>query len=251
MTKELPVPRASRIASLDPRLVHGVLRVGGRIDKADLPWEAKHPIILDYGHDITRLIVIDYHRKLTHAGVEHMFNHIREKFWILHGRSEVKNCTVKCPLDHRRRVRPMIQKMSDLPAARLRCMSTPFQHVGLVYAGPFSVGVGRNRVEKRYICLFTCLHMRAVHLEVTHSLDADSCIMALRRFQARRGNPVRLPSDNGTNFVGTERELREALAELDQDRIVDELSARGVMQWSVEFQSTSCVMVWWSLGGSD
>ena len=102
--------------------------------------------------------------------------------------------------------------------------------MGLDYAGPFSVRVGRNRIEKRYICLFTCLHMRAVHLEVDHSLEADSFIMALRRFQSRRGNPVRILSDNGTNFVGAERELRESLQEIDPKRVADELSARGV-QW--------------------
>ena len=160
-----------------------------------------------------------------------MFNHLREKFWILHGRAEVKNCTVKCPLYHRRRVRSLTQKMSNLPEIRLGGVSTPFQHVGLDYAGPFRVRLGRNRVEKRYVCLFTCLHMRAVQLEVTHSLNTDSCIMALRRFKARRGNPVRILSDNGTNFVGAERELREALAKFDQEQIQDELSARGV-QWS-------------------
>ncbi|XP_028405257.1 uncharacterized protein LOC114527763 [Dendronephthya gigantea] len=222
LSKGRPVSRDSRIASLDPQLVDGILRVGGRIDKTELPWDAKHPIILDHAHDITRLI--DYHRKLIHAGVEHVFNHIRERYWILRGRAEVKNCTLKCPLCHRRRVRPMTQKMNDLPDIRL---SVPFQHVGLDYAGPFSV---RNRVEKRYICLFPRLHMRAVHLEVAHSLEADSFIMALRRFQARRGNPVRILSDNGTNFVGAERELREALNELDPKRVADELSARGV-EW--------------------
>ncbi|XP_048586794.1 uncharacterized protein LOC116618440 [Nematostella vectensis] len=185
LEKGQPVPRASRIANLDPQLVDGVLRVGGRIDRADIPWETKHPIILDHGQDVTRLIVTEYHQKLRHVGVEHVFNHLRERFWILRGRAEVKGCTIKCPLCHRRSVQPMTQKMSDLPAVRLAGVSTPFKHVGLDYAGPFQVRVGRNRVEKRYVCLFTCLHMRAVHLETAHSLDTDSIIMALRRFRAR------------------------------------------------------------------
>ncbi|XP_032228574.2 uncharacterized protein LOC116612041 [Nematostella vectensis] len=57
LEKGQPVPRASRIANLDPQLVDGVLRVGGRIDRADIPWETKHPILLDHGQDVTRLIV--------------------------------------------------------------------------------------------------------------------------------------------------------------------------------------------------
>ena len=85
----------------------------------------------------------------------------------------------------------------------------------------------RSRVEKRYVCLLIFLHMRAVHLEVTLSLNTDSCIMALRRFK----NPVRILSDNGMNFVGAERKLREALAEFDQEQIEDKLSALKV-QWS-------------------
>ena len=48
---------------------------------------------------------------------------------------------------------------------------------------------------------------RAVLIEVTHSLDADSFIPALRRFIVRHGSIRTLSSDNGTNFVGAEKEL--------------------------------------------
>ena len=226
LSKNRPIARGSRIASLHPQLTDGVRP----IDKAELPWETKYLIVLDNSHDIARLIVIHYHRRLIHAGVEHVFNYIREKYWILYDRSEVKNCATKCLLCHRRRVKPFAQKMSDLPSTRLANASVRFQYVVLDYAGPFSVRVGRNRIEKRYACLFTCLHMRAVHLEVAHSQEADSFIMALRRFQSHRGNPVRILSDNGTNFVGAERELRESLQEIDQKRVADKPSGRGV-QW--------------------
>lgn len=64
--------------------------------------------------------------------------------------------------------------------------------------------------------------MRAVHLEVAHSLDTNSCVMAVRRSQARRGNAVLVFSDNGSKFVSAEWELREALAELEQKPIDDE-----------------------------
>jgi hypothetical protein len=46
LSKGRPAAQASRIVDLNPQLVNGILRVGGRIDKAELPWEAKHPIIL-------------------------------------------------------------------------------------------------------------------------------------------------------------------------------------------------------------
>ncbi|KAK6306550.1 hypothetical protein J4Q44_G00234750 [Coregonus suidteri] len=51
---------------------------------------------------------------------------------------------------------------------------------------------------------------RCTYLDLLESLDADAFLMSLRRFIARRGKPFELLSDNGTNFVGGDLELREA-----------------------------------------
>ncbi|XP_073967443.1 uncharacterized protein [Choristoneura fumiferana] len=96
--------------------------------------------------------------------------------------------------------------IGNLPEARLAHHRRPFTFVGLDYFGPIQVAVGRRR-EKRYVALFTCLVVRAIHLEVVQSLSADAAIMALRRFVARRGTPTEIWSDNGTAFVGANREL--------------------------------------------
>jgi hypothetical protein len=60
--------------------------------------------------------------------------------------------------------------------------------------------------------LFTCLVTRAIHLEIAFSLETDSCVNAIRRFIARRGTVKLFRSDNGTNLVGAEREMREEIA---------------------------------------
>ena len=62
---------------------------------------------------------------------------------------------------------------------------------------------------KRWGCLFTCLTTRAVHIEVVSSLEADACLAAITSFIARRGKPNIILSDNGTNYMGTAREMRE------------------------------------------
>ena len=54
---------------------------------------------------------------------------------------------------------------------------------------------------KRYGAIFTCLALRAVHLEISHTLDTDPFILALRRFIARSGQVKEIRSDNGTNFT--------------------------------------------------
>ena len=75
---------------------------------------------------------------------------------------------------------------------------THFCFLGVDYFGPIEVRRGRVKV-KRYGVLLTCLTVRAVHLEVAHSLDTDLCINSLRRFQARRRQVSILGSINGTN----------------------------------------------------
>ena len=111
-------------------------------------------------------------------------------------------------------------------------------HVGIDFAGPFVTKVSvdsRSAVAKRtkapvlkpstsdvtsttksYLALFVCLATKAVHLEAVGSLSGPCCIAAFRRFVARRGAPVQVYSDNGSNFIGTARELERLEEALDK-----------------------------------
>ncbi|XP_045023699.1 uncharacterized protein LOC116925000 [Daphnia magna] len=85
-----------------------------------------------------------------------------------------------------------------------------------------------RRTVKRYGLLITCLSTRAVHLEVLDTMDADSFIMALRRFISLRGHPKVIFSDNGTNIVAGEKELREGINNLNSVRVTTEMIDRGI-----------------------
>lgn len=122
------------------------------------------------------------------------------------------------------------QKMADLPLERILPDLPPFTNVGLDYFGPIEVKRGRIYV-KRYRVIFTCMSSRAAHLEVANSLETDSCIHVLRRFICRRGQVKHIRSDNGTNLVGAQKELKRALNDLDKNQIQDSLLKYGV-QWS-------------------
>jgi Family of unknown function (DUF5641) len=100
----------------------------------------------------------------------------------------------------------MSQKMADLPSDRITADQPPFTFTGVDLFGPFTVKRGRAEI-KRYGCLFTCLTVRAVHIEIVHSLDTDSFINALQRFICRRGQVRCIRSDNGSNFVCAAKEL--------------------------------------------
>ena len=65
--------------------------------------------------------------------------------------------------------------MADLPSDRLTPDEPPFSYVGTDFFGPLCVKQGRSTV-KHYGCLFSCLTMRATHIEVTESLEMDSFI---------------------------------------------------------------------------
>ena len=64
-------------------------------------------------------------------------------------------------------------------------------------------------IVKAYICLFVSLSVKAVHLELVTDLTSEAFIACLKRFISRRGLPSLIWSDNGTNFVGAARELKE------------------------------------------
>lgn len=70
--------------------------------------------------------------------------------------------------------------------------------------------------------------VRAVHIEVTHALDTDSFLNALRRFISRRGSPKCIYSDNGTNSTSGERELRTSIRSFNEDKISGHLTQLGV-----------------------
>ena len=127
-----------------------------------------------------------------------------------------RNCN-KCKL--------LRAKVGDQLEAQLpECRVTP-NHPSfylIKYMGPVMIKRGRN-ILKRYIAVFTCLASHAVHLEVSNSLDTSSFLISFHRFAARRGRPSVICSDNGTNFVGAERELKNALKSWDKTVLQEDM----------------------------
>ena len=81
-----------------------------------------------------------------------------------------------------------------------------------------------------WLCVFTCLGIRAVHIEIAYDLSTDSLIQAFMRFVSRRGPPTQVFSDNGTNFKGAEIEIMQALKNWNQHRIITVLRNRSI-EW--------------------
>ena len=212
----------SRLANLSPILVNDVIRVGGRIHRAPIAFEAAHPVVLPKSHPVSTLIVRYYHHILGHSGREHVLSAVRQCYWIFRARSLVRQVLNKCVSCRKRNAPAMQQVIADLPAERLAPYPPPFTFTGLDFFGPFHVKVGRSLV-KVYGCIFVCFNSRAVHIEDVGSLETDAFIQALRRFISVRGSPKKIWSDNGTNFTGTEKELSRSIQDLDDGTIRREL----------------------------
>ncbi|XP_055584832.1 uncharacterized protein LOC129737696 [Uranotaenia lowii] len=214
--KWLPLEKSSPLFKLVPLIdADGVLRMEGRSEKAEfLPFDLRFPIILPRTHCVTKLLVQQYHERFGHGYRETVKNEIKQRFVVSGLSNLIRRTEGSCVWCKVRKCLPKNPKMAALSVQRLTPFKRPFTFVGLDYMGPVEVVVGRRK-EKRWIVVFTCMVVRAVHLEVAHSLTAQSCIMAIRRFISRRGPASEYFSDNGTNLRGASKEIIKQVREID------------------------------------
>nr|CAI5846278.1 unnamed protein product [Callosobruchus analis] len=210
ITKGTPISQNSRLVQLDPILdSNGLIRVGGRLKKANIPYDTKHQIILSSTHALTKLIITNEHYRHLHAGGLQLLGSLRQTYWIIHGRRTIRSILSKCIVCFRLRPTAITCKMADLPRDRVTPLR-PFYISGVDLAGPFNIKDGklRNRsIIKAYLCIFICFTTKAVHLEAVYDLTSQSFLNALYRFVSRRGLCHTLYSDNATNFTGANNEL--------------------------------------------
>ncbi|XP_073821397.1 uncharacterized protein [Musca autumnalis] len=176
----------------------GILRARGRV----LYLNHQDTIILPTMHHVTVLLVRYVHENFHHISHETVINNIKSQYYIPKLRVLYKSIRRSCQHCKNLSANPVMPQMSTLPKARLASFERPFTYVGIDYFGPLYVTVGRRK-EKRWGVLFTCLTVRAVHIEIAYSLDTSSCVMCINNFIARRGIPNEIYTDNGTNFKAT------------------------------------------------
>lgn len=212
------LPRKNRLISLTPFLdSNGIIRVGGRLDNSPYEYNTKHPILLCSKHHFTKILFQMQHKSLLHAGPQLLLANVRLNYWPLGGRNlakaVVKNC-IKCFRYKCQNIQPI---MGQLPCSRTN-LQFPFFNSSVDYAGPVLIADRKGRgckLTKSYICIFVCHATRAVHLELVTDLTKEGFIAALNRFTSRRGKPQSILSDNGTNFVGANNDLKRFLSNFD------------------------------------
>lgn len=237
LQRGLPIPKSSHILTLNPMLDgYGVLRVGGRLINAQLPFERQHPIILPKTDHFTDLIIDECHKRTLHGNIQLMLNTIRDRYWILSGRSIIRQWVHKCNRCYRFAARSAQQLMGDLPSVRVTPSRT-FLSSAIDYAGPIKIamrkGRGKQTILKGYVSVFVCMATRAIHLELVGDLTADAFIAAFKRFTGRRGQVTDIYTDNGSNFVAANELIAEDLrqAMMDTELTFAELLANDGVTW--------------------
>ena len=127
--------------------------------------------------------------------------------------------------------------MGELPSPRVN-PTVPFNHTGMDFAGPFLIKKGHTRRPVKvevFVCIFICMAVRAVHLELVSDQTTAAFKAALQRFISRRNCPSHLYSDNGSNFLGAKNNLAKLYKFLHQQRhnsdIQQFLSAHHQITW--------------------
>ena len=96
----------------------------------------------------------------------------------------------------------------NLPKSRTEG-STPFDVIGIDFAGPIKHGGKCKTEEKAYVVLYSCCLTRGIFLEELPSLETGEFIKSFKRLIARRGRPSLVYSDNGSTFTAAAKWLKK------------------------------------------
>lgn len=229
---------SARLRKLKP-FIHsdGLLHVGGRISRSELPDLAMHPYILPSNSPLTHLLILHYHTLHLHVGYQTLHNILAQQYWILSPRRTIKSSTRSCLSCFRTKPAHFTPPMADLPPFRVRQIR-PFAKTGLDFAGPFTTRPRKVRDKTRfksYLCVFVCMATKAIHLELLTDMTRDCFIVCLDRFVARRGCPLELFSDQGTTFIAANKFLKAGFRSLFSSDSLTQLSQhlqQSGIRWS-------------------
>lgn len=235
----------SDLISLTPFVdQQGFVRVGGRLANSNLPYKAKHPLLLPKKCNFSYLLCRHFHILAAHGGSNLSTALMRNTYWVVSGkqlmRSLIHSC-VTCAKWHPKSPSPI---QGQLPSFRMES-TFPFRHtVGLDCFGPYLYKVSPRRnsaSDKLWGLIFVCEATRASHIEILTSMSAKHFLAAVDRFTSRRGVPVTFRSDCGTNFTAGFKKMSEMQQWLNAnvDTIVSDLATR-----SIQFQNIPAYSPW-------
>ena len=221
--------KTSKLTSLSPFLDGTLLRAGGRFAKAEeISFDTKYPIILPGIKDENvRALIREHHVKFMHCSRVHTHSSLKQRFYILGGKTAVNNVVDRCIRCQRISRQPPSQRMGDLPVERLMTVA-PFSTAGIDVFGHFPVRHSGRGTAKRWVLLATCFSTRAVAMFVLKDMTSTTTINALVRLNSQFPGVKKIYSDNGSNFRSADKELKEAVSKWNKNDLDRQLEDHGI-----------------------
>lgn len=229
-----------------PQVVDGMLIVGGRLQKSELSAAAKHNVIIpkycsplkeknyDEKAQLAKTLILHAHKETLHGGVQQVSMYLHQKYRIINATSAIRYILKRCVVCRRYNNPKTEQLMGELPRTRVN-QAHAFENCSVDYFGPISIKASflRNvKAMKAWGAVFVCNVTKAVHLELVTELSAECYIAALKRFIGRRAVPASIISDNGTNFVSSEK-----LLDQDTKKFIQELRDDKFQEYIINYCS--------------
>lgn len=213
MARKTSIAKSWNLYNLTPFLDEvGLIRLGWRIERSSLSFGPRHPIILGKDSYVAELLIREAHEKVKHLGVNTVLAYMRHSYWPKRGRECVKKVLWSCVICRKWYGNPGVQLMADLPASRVDEPNPPSTYLGwLLWTNHHKGWLPRRPSSETIRVIFTCFQTRAEHKEVAQSLSTNDFLMVLSRFVARRSKPGVIFSEQGTNFIGGEKEIRKTV----------------------------------------
>ena len=191
----------------------GLIRSRRRIAKSlRVSYDIQNHVLMGKGHKLTELIVEFYHYSCKHFGLQTTLNNVRTGgFWIPKMRQVVKSILSKCIICRKfNSLSFRYQRMMNLPKHRVNLVKQ-IQHTGVDFTGHLWVKNEEGEIVKMHILLFTCLNVRAVHIELVPDMSTHQFVLAFSRFTNVYGIPSHLYSGNAKSFIAGAEILQKAL----------------------------------------
>ena len=176
----------------------GLLRVASKFKRFEKT--QSFPLLLAKCSKLTRILIIDLHQKLSHAGCYALLSELRKSVWIPHYFSVVKKVLKECILCRRFHARPLKLNQSSYRDFRLNPPQIPYSYVYVDYLGPFYVK-RETKKDKVWLLCITCMWSRAINLKLCLNMTVEEFLRAFQLHTFEFGLPQYCISDLGTQLV--------------------------------------------------
>ena len=208
----------------------GVLECSSRI-------QGHYPVYLPDSQPYTKKLVEHAHLSTLHGGVGLTMAKIREHYWVPRLRKLAKRITRACHGFRRFQAQGYSNPPpGNLPRERTEG-ETPFQVIGVDYAGPLKYRDKAKMEGKAFVSLYTCSLTRVLHLDLLPSLETKEFLRSFKRFIARRGRPETVYSDNGKSFLSAAKWISKVMS----DEKIHDFLANQQIKWKFDLSRAP----WW------